>query len=170
VSSSPLVDLLSQRPPEELQRLRATMTGELEKLGDARRRLEMELAQVEEALGRQSRRRTAKPRRRANAVRPPASVGPTTRERVAALLSDRGEAMAPSAIQLELRGEGFQGSNSAIYNALTKLMKDEAVEKVGDGLYRSLTGKGDAASVTRRSPQNGHHEPLSMAAFAQEDG
>jgi transposase len=173
MSASPIVALLARSSAEELQGLRAKMRSELDKLAETRQRLEMELAQVEEAISKQSRQRGSKnaaKRRVASSASKPTQTGPTTRELVAALLKERGTAFSPSAIHAELREEGFAGSPTAVYNALVKLQAADIIAKVGEGLYEFASPTGAGGGAETGPSENGHHEPLSMAAFAQEGG
>ena len=169
MSTSPIVSLLAQRPSEELASLRGKMRAELEKLAEARKRLEMELEQVEDAIVRQGRQRGGKAgKRKAQGNSGKAAAGPTTRERVVGVLTDRERALSPSAIYTELQDRGFTGSSSAVYNALSRLLEDSVVKKAGDGLYEFASPDSAENDAEQGSSKNGHHEPLSVAAYVQE--
>jgi hypothetical protein len=163
--SSPIVTMLASQPPQELERLRAKMQTEHERLTSDMARLNVEIAQVDEALGRQARRRNT------SFVVTHTRRGPRTPDRVLAVLQGAPEPMSPNDIVEVLRTDGFTGSVSAVHNALAKLTKAGDVRKpVEDApLYEATSRNGTAAAEATLGPsENGASEALSLPAQPQE--
>lgn len=151
--------MLAERPPHELQRLREKMSAERTKLTDEMARLDLELEQVDEALARQARRR---------GVTMQVRKGPTTQDLVLALLRRVGPT-GPTDIFDALQADGFQGSISAVYNALRKLQDKGDVRKDDDSsLYEAASRNGSAPAEAPAGPsENGEsggtvHDPAQL--------
>jgi hypothetical protein len=171
MSTSPIVSLLAARPNEELDGLRARTQAEITKLDEQRTRLQLELAQIEEAIARQGRQRgpRGRPRRVPAETARKSSTGPTARQRVVSLLRETDVALSPSEIYSRLTDRGYAGSSSAIHNSLMKLARDGTVKR-DEGMYEIASQNGAGIDATAGPTETEHHEPPSMATFAQNGG
>jgi len=150
--TSLVVDLLAQQPEEELLALRA----EAER---AVQRLQVEIEQIDEALARVGRRRTARD----------SQGGPktSTRRRVMDVIGEGGRAMSPAEVIEALNAQNLPTPKSgAIHNMIGRLAREGDLAKVGDGLY-DLPGRSGAngAAGLQISPT----EPL-LPATADHEG
>jgi hypothetical protein len=144
VPHSSLVDLLAQRPEQELVELRETAIA-------VRERAVVEIAVYDEALAKQNRKRGSK-------VRNTMELG-TTRERVLRAIKKLGQA-SPADIVAASADEGRALPKGSVYNMLATLVEKGTIERVSDGVYalatKQLSGpsaNGSSTAAAQVSPQ-----------------
>jgi hypothetical protein len=128
VSQSLIVDLLAERPERDLRALREQAVAQ-------RQRIDVEIAQVDEALAKQGRRRGGKSAPRSSS--PPG----TTRQRVIQALREKGQA-SPAEIVAHTAQRGQPIRPGSIYNMLKALMEKGTVTRVSEGVYELASANG----------------------------
>lgn len=131
MTPSLIVELLAERPEADLKRLRDRYIAQ-------KRRIDVEIEQVDEALAKQSRRRGSRTAARANGSYAPGS----TRELVLKALRERG-ASTPAEIRAGFEQEGR--SAKSVYNMLKTLMDKGEIVRVDDGVYELASDNGSHA-------------------------
>lgn len=160
--ASPIVTLLSNRPPEELEGLRAKMQAEKDKLAQEVARLDIELQQVEDAITRQSRRKASK-------GGSPSTGGVPAWQRVLTFIEESDQPVSPADTRAALSRAGYSGGKSAVYNAFTRLLQMDKIVKVGEGLYTTAPPNGNGSEPAAVGVlENGAHGGSSSHAWPQE--
>lgn len=157
-----MVSLLSDRPPAELERLRSRLEAERVRIDREAARVAVELEQVQEAQARQARRSGARSARTA-------SSAPTARERVLKILRASPSPLSPAQIREQMLEDGFGGSNSAIHNALRKLVDAQTISRLGEGLYEAASPRARWEDALELHLENGDRATPGSPLVAGDD-
>jgi hypothetical protein len=154
--TSLVVQLLAQRPEEELQKLRDTASAELA-------RLEVEIEQLDEALGKKTRRRSSRQTTRSRASR---SKGNTKKLVEGMFRANPGEIFTPAGVRDALEDQGTPpSSSSAVYNAFGRLKQAGVIVPLGEGEYQLASRNGEGAESGTK-----HEDGTPLSAGSSSEG
>jgi hypothetical protein len=140
MSDSLIVDLLAERPAADLKTQREQKIAQ-------RRRIDVEVEQIDEALARQAKRRAGKA-----PVRPSGLRRETTRQLVLRTVREHGRC-SPVQIRARLKLEGR--SDKTVYNMLKTLVEEGAIVRVSTGVYELASSNGSGRESFSEAPSSG---------------
>jgi len=169
VSASEGTDFLtlttSGTDPQATARLTNKSETERVSVREALARVDVELAQITEALELKARRATPKPPQRG--ARRPTRPG-ATQKRILDAVARLPQPVSPAEIIAEMEATGPAGNRGTIHNAIGRLVKIEELNKLDVGQYQLASRNGSAGESHTGPSENGTGEPPLTATRSQE--
>jgi len=152
-------------PEDELRAMQSKSETERTSVREALARVDVELAQITEALELKARRVTPKSPQRG--ARRPTRPG-ATQKRILDAVARLPQPVSPAEIIAEMEATGPAGNRGTIHNAIGRLVKIGALDRPDVGQYQLASRNGSSEESHAGPTENGASQPLSTAGQPQE--
>lgn len=162
---SAIVAHLAAMPEPELRAMQSKSEAERTTVQQTLSRVEVELAQIAEALELKARRSSPKSAHRT--ARRPDKPG-ATQKRILDAVARLPQPVSPAEIIAEMESHGVSGNRGTIHNAIARLLKTGALERPEAGQYQLASRNGSSGESHTGPTENEPTGPPLTAAEAQE--
>ena len=162
---SPIVAHLAATPETDLREMQSRYEAERANLHASLSRVDVELAQITEALELKARR--AAPKTAHRGTRRPNKPG-ATQKRILDAVARLPQPVSPAEIIAEMETVAPAGNRGTIHNAIARLVKTGRLERPDVGQYQLASRNGSSGESHTGPSENGTNQPPSTADASQE--